>query len=105
MATLNEEILLLIRKSNDPALLENWERYSPISFSIDYPLDVKYVNDFLRIQLGLLDCDTYRLRECLVNEPVMEDWLSGFEEEILPFLHNNPLPVWSSNLGAKYYYG
>jgi hypothetical protein len=95
MNTLNTEILKLIENAQDQVVYDNWVKYGPIMHSLDYVKDLKTVNTFLRIQLGLLDCNTYSIRECLTDEPEMEDWLLGFEEVILPFIQQHPLPIWS----------
>ena len=94
MYTLND-IIAHILGTHKGTLRDLWLQHSPIPETEGYPTDVRKVNHFLRIQLGLLPFDTCRLRECLTNEPVQADWVSGFEEEIAPVISRFGLPCWS----------
>jgi hypothetical protein len=94
MNNLNEIVAHILGTHNN-LLQALWLAHSPIKTSEGYPTDLKKINAFLRLQLGLLPVDTYKVRECLTNEPVPSDWIEGFEEEIAPVIAQYGLPCWT----------
>ena len=90
---LNEAIILILQRRSKEAG-ENWYRYSPITQPNSFQEDIVRVNHFLRIQLGLLDVDTTKARECLTNEEDYHAWLDGFEEVVVPVIIQHGLPAW-----------
>lgn len=76
-------------------LKEDWLKVSPISTpGPSLESDVIKVNNFLRIQLGLLEMDTTKARECLIMEPSFDAWARNFREVVAPVIAKHGLPVW-----------
>lgn len=94
MGTLNE-IIAFILSSHSVAAREQWLLHSPIKVSEGYERDIIKVNQFLRVQLGLLEVDTTQARECLTNETDHAIWVEGFEELVAPVIASYGLPAWN----------
>lgn len=50
------------------------------------------LNQFWRVQLGLLNIDTSSARECLIDDISREDWLRLFNEHVIPIIIEADLP-------------
>lgn len=56
-------------------------------------IQMRAMNEFWRVQLGLLDQDTLHARSCIMDDLNVEDWLRNFERHILGvILHQNNIP-------------
>lgn len=44
---------------------------------------MRAMNEFWRVQLGLLDSDTLYVRSCIVDGLNVEDWLRNFERYVM----------------------
>lgn len=53
---------------------------------------VKLLNGFWRLQLGYLQRDTYTEREHLVENVDLDNWMTFFENKILPTVLEEDLP-------------
>ena len=93
MGTVNDFVAFVLSKYNKQ-LRDNWLSVSPVDPPTDLQTDVVKVNNFLRIQLGLLETDTTKARECLVMEPTFDAWARNFEAEVAPIIARHGLPVW-----------
>lgn len=93
MGNLNNAIASILQEYGD-GVKQNWLHFSPIDESMGLQEDMRKANAFLRIQLGLLDVDTTRARECLTQEDSLKPWLDGFKEEIAPLIAQHGLPLW-----------
>lgn len=48
------------------------------------------MNEFWRVQLGLLQQDTLHARSCIMDDLEVEDWLRNFERHILDVILHQP---------------
>ncbi|MBN22744.1 MAG: hypothetical protein CL678_15775 [Bdellovibrionaceae bacterium] len=53
---------------------------------------MEVVNGFWRVQLGLLNEPTYRVRENLAIDINSQQWMQRFEQDIVPFIVRHNLP-------------
>jgi len=49
---------------------------------------IHIVNEFWRMQLGLMSIDTLSVRSCIADNVTVEDWLSNFERYLIDFILN-----------------
>lgn len=75
-----------------------WMLYSPVTVPNSQTLDIIIVNQFLRVQLGLLEVDkgvdTSNARECLVDGEIPKEWIKNFKDAVAPVIARYGLPVW-----------
>lgn len=92
-ASLDCEIIKLLKDVHQ-SLPEYWSKYSPISNSQGVEEDIRRVNMFLNVQIGLLNFDSYELRSYLDNHSGFNEWLHNFKKHVAPILVVYGLPIW-----------
>ena len=92
-ATLNDKIATVFRHYS-PEFEHAWQIHSPIKESQGLFKDIMAVNNYLRIQLGLLDADTTEERQCLANDVNLDEWIDNFEDVVAPTIVRYQLPDW-----------
>lgn len=50
---------------------------------------ISQLNDFLRLQLGMMKTNTFKPRRCLVDNITPEAWLANFKNYVLPYILKN----------------
>lgn len=55
---------------------------------------VSHLNNYLRVQLGMLPCSTVSERECLMDDVSERDWLRLFNKHVAPTIAAYGLPAW-----------
>lgn len=53
---------------------------------------MRIINDFWRVQIGLLDTDTISVRSCLVDGLDAGVWLRNFDRYVAQYVTQYPLP-------------
>lgn len=53
-------------------------------------------NNFLRVQLGLMDHSTTKVREHLIDNLPISTWLRGFKEHVAPTIVKHGLTTWTT---------
>lgn len=96
MGTVNDFVAFVLSKYSKQLKAE-WLKISPVNPPSDIQTDVIKVNNFLRIQLGLLEVDTTSARECLVMEPSFDAWARNFEKGVAPTIARYGLPAWNKS--------
>jgi len=91
--SLNDRISMALGNHSETAV-SLWNTHSPIVQGQGIQEDLRRVNNFLRIQLGLLDIDTTEERCCLSNNCDLNEWIENFEDVVLPTILKYGLPVW-----------
>lgn len=90
--SLREKIGQILEKES-PQVAENWLKHYP-SGNYPFEMEVVYVNNYLRHQLGQLPVDTIEERECLVDNITERDWLRHFERSVAMTIVVHGLPDW-----------
>lgn len=52
------------------------------------------INNYLRVQLGMLACSTVNERECLMDDVSEREWLRLFNKHVAPTIAAYGLPAW-----------
>lgn len=55
----------------------------------------RQINEYLRLQLGMLPVDTTPQRECLSEDSTDEDYLRLFDTYVAPMIVRHGLPDWN----------
>ncbi|MNV32362.1 hypothetical protein D3C71_1236980 [compost metagenome] len=55
---------------------------------------VSHLNNYLRVQLGMLPCSTVSERECLMDDVSEREWLRLFNKHVAPTIAAYGLPAW-----------
>jgi hypothetical protein len=53
-----------------------------------------HLNNYLRVQLGMLPCSTVNERECLMDDVTEREWLRLFNKHVAPTIVAYGLPAW-----------
>lgn len=69
-----------------------WLQHAP--WTTPHTCERRLVNEYLRLQLGLLPMDTTPQRECLTGEATNDDYLRLFEVHVAPLIVQVGLPDW-----------
>lgn len=93
MSNLHEIITNILAKISKNQS-QKWMLYSPVTLPTTIEQDIVRVNEFLRIQLGLLNADVLEARKCLVDQELPKEWIKNFEREVAPVIARHGLPIW-----------
>jgi hypothetical protein len=55
---------------------------------------IAHINNYLRVQLGMLPCSTVAERECLMDDVSEREWLRLFNKHVAPTIAAYGLPAW-----------
>lgn len=96
MMTVHKHLSMMFRVKGLPKLAAEWEYRSPIKSSVSWTTeDINRVNNFFRLNLGLLPVDTREARSALNFEGDFDAWSENFEDFVLPVLIERGLPPWN----------
>lgn len=76
----------LSKHSNDAA--------NKLSQHAPAPGNLNGINNYLRVQLGMLPCSTVNERECLMDDVSEREWLRLFNKHVAPTIAAYGLPAW-----------
>lgn len=94
----HKHLSLMFRVKGYPKLVEQWEERSPVKDTPNWDLrDVNRINNFFRLNLGLLPTDTMEARSALNFEGDFNAWSENFEEFVLPVLIKRGIPPWNTS--------
>lgn len=95
---LREKICVVLKELAPPTLEEDisnlWLQHFWPGEVTSYQEEVRYVNEYLRHQLGVLPVNTITERECLRDDLDEERWLQLFAEIVAPSIIIHGLPDW-----------
>lgn len=87
MSNLSEKIESCLARHN-PDLAIRWHNNVAVG-------ELPQVNDYLRLELGLLPFSTTEARECLVDDIAEKDWLRHFRKYVAPVIvQSGGFPAW-----------
>jgi hypothetical protein len=95
---LREKICIILKEMSPPSNNEDisnlWLQYFWPGEVSSYQEEVRYVNEYLRHQLGILPVNTIYERECLRDDLDEEKWLELFKTKVAPSIVIHGLPDW-----------
>ncbi len=88
-----ELISELLVKHGHPAPKE-WEQYVHQDAFISPDLGIQrfLINRFWREFIGLMPENTFQIRQCLIDQGPIDDWLRLFEQGVIPCVMRNIQP-------------
>lgn len=81
---------LLQLRSTD--LAQKWAKFFTGPFGVSGAVCRNAINNVLRIQIGLLETDTFAARLCLSDEGDYHQWLRNIDRAICPLMIRYDLP-------------
>lgn len=91
MSSFYDSVVQCLNKHSPDAANKFIQHYRP---SPTAPSPIADVNNYLRVQLGMLPCSTVSERECLMDDVSEREWIRLFNKHVAPTIVAYGLPAW-----------